>query len=208
MMRQLTLPTLICFGSLFLLTGCPDPDVEFADFTERYEDIHGSGSGGMAGVGGGCAVPSMGELDGEYFFALAPPQSAKKPAPFTATLAVNGATFTLSLQPLDAEDRVTAIGSAIDLGPFDLADDATFEADLGTIIIPSETNPLTTSELTGEVQLAGALCPADYLCGPATGSITMPVMLPIDGAFWTMESMDTFAEPPKVDCSGGTADPL
>ncbi len=198
--------------TLALLTGCPDPDAKFADFVQRHGDIYGMGTGGQVGVGGGCAVPLAGELDGQYLFSLVAKQSPGKPAPLRATLTTSAGTsglqFALELSPLSADDRVTAVGAPFGLGPFDVGSDGTFEADWGTITVPRETNPISDSELTAEVQLLGTLCPGAYFCGVANGTILMPVMLSIDGSSWTMESLDTFTEPPKVNCAGDLADPL
>ena len=38
-----------CVGLVALLSGCPDPDVEFADFEERYNAINGQGGSGQGG---------------------------------------------------------------------------------------------------------------------------------------------------------------
>lgn len=199
-------------GLVACLTGCPDPGAEFTDFIQRHGDLYGEGTGGQIGVGGGCAVPAAGEVDGEYLFSLVAKQSPKKPAPLKASLTTAdgpaGLELTLAMQPISADDRVTEVGAAFTLGPYPVNGDGTFEADFGTITVPPETNPISGSELVAEVQILGTLCPGDYFCGPANGTILMPVMLDIDGSAWTMENLETFVEPPKVDCSGGVADPL
>lgn len=201
-------------GVVAVLCGCPDPDAEFGDFVKRHQDIYGegSGTGGQVGVGGGCAVPAAGEVDGEYLFALVAKQSPGKPAPLKATLTTAdgaaGLEFSLSMQPLNADDRVSEVGSVFTLGPFAVNGDGTFDADWGTISVPPETNPLTASELVAEVRISGKLCPGDFFCGPANGDIVMPAPINIDGSDWTMESLATFMEPPKVNCAGDLADPL
>jgi hypothetical protein len=206
-------PVFTCLGLLIGLTGCPDPDVEFADFNKRYEDIHGPNTGTMTNVGGGCAAPAAGEIDGDFFFALVPKQSPKKPAPFHATVttsdAAGGLEYSITLQPIDAEDRVTEVGPPLPtLGPFPVGADGSFDSDWGTLIVPGETNPISASELTVEVQINGQMCPGDFFCGGANGMVTMPINLPIDGSSWAMERLSLFAEPPKLNCAGDVADPI
>ncbi len=196
-----------CVGLVALLGGCPDPDVEFADFESRYNAVKGDGGSGQGG-GMACTPPMAGELDGEWLFALTPKQSMTKPAPLLATLTTTADTFTLDLQPLNADDRTTEVGTAFTVGPFDYAADGSFEADWGTIMIPGETNPLTDSALTANVVILGSLCSGDFLCGAANGQVTMPVMLGIDGSKWSMTRMSAYMEPPVLDCSGNTAAPL
>lgn len=202
----------LAVGLMAATAGCPDPDGAFDDFTERIGNVDPSGTGGSVGVGGGCTVPAAGELDGEYLFSLVAKQSPKKPAPLKATLTTTdgaaGLEFTLDMQPLSAEDRVSEVGSPFSLGPFPVNDDGSFEADWGTISVPPDTNPLTSSELVAEVQIIGTLCPSEFFCGIANGDIVMPAPINIDGSTWTMESLMTFMEPPKVNCAGDLADPL
>lgn len=193
-----------------VLAGCPDPDVEFEDFVKRKDEIatSGSGSGGSTGVGGGCAAPAAEDFDGDYLLSLVVMLSPDKPAPFRATLTNTEAEFSLSLQPLHADDRSSDVDSPFMLGPFALNMDGTFEADFGTITIPPDTNPVSGSELVADVVLLGKLCPADFLCGKANGMVTSPAPIPLDGSDWTMEKLDTFMEPPKLNCAGDLAAPL
>jgi hypothetical protein len=187
--------------------------VEFNDFVERHDDLDPGGSGGSSGAGGSCGMPpAAGEVDGDYMFSLVAKQSPKKPAPLRATLTTTdggaGLEFTLDLQPLDAEDRSTEVGTAFSVGPFPVQPDGTFEADWGTITVPGATNPLSPSDLSADLLISGSLCASDFFCGAAAGDILEPVMLNIDGSSWTMESLETFMEPPKLNCAGDLADPL
>jgi hypothetical protein len=111
------------------------------------------------------------------------------------------------MQPLNADDRTTMVSAAFTLGPFPINADGTYDLDWGTVTIPGETNPISASELTANVQTSGSLC-GPLACGVANGLVTSPVMLPIDGSAWTMERMSLFVEPPKVNCAGDLADPL
>ena len=203
-----------CVGLVAVLSGCPDPDVEYADFEERFNKINPttSGMGGMPGTGGGCVAPMAGEFDGSWVFLLSPQQSMTKPAPLKAevTTADNGGTLqlTMDMQPLDANDRMTEVGTPFTLGPFDIGMDGTFEADFGEISVPGETNPLTDSPLVADVVIGGAFCDSMFLCGPILGNmVLMPLMLPLSGN-WAMHKEESYMEPPVLTCSGDTAAPL
>lgn len=207
------LVTGLFIGLVAALAGCPDPGEEFDEFVKRHADIYGTTVGaGASGVGGSCTPPAAGEVDGEYLFSLVVQLSATKPAPLKATLTTMdgaaGLEFTLDLQPLNAEDRVTEVGTPFSVGPFPVSSDGSFDSDWGTITVPGETNPISASELVAELQVAGRICPGDFFCGIAGGMVTSPAPIDISGSTWTMESLATFAEPPKLNCAGDLADPL
>jgi hypothetical protein len=166
-------------------------------------------------VPSGCIPPTMaGEIDGDYFFALTPAQSPTKPAPMiatvTSTMGNGGIEMTLSMQPINADDRVTPEGGPFTLGPFPIAADGSFDADWGSIVLPGATNPLTASELGATVpSWRGNFCVGSPLiCGTLDGDITMPVMLNIDGTTWAMVPMDVHMEPAVINCAGDTAAPI
>ena len=212
MVMSRRLAAALCGVLVAVLSGCPDPGEEFANFTDRHADIFGSSPSTSGGVGGSCTPPAAGEVDGEYLFALVVALSAKKPAPLKATLTTTdgaaGLEFTLDMQPLDAEDRVTEVGAPFTVGPFAVNGDGSFEADWGSVTVPPETNPISASQLTAELQTIGNLCPGDFHCGIANGQVTSPAPIDITGSDWTMESLTTFVEPPKLNCAGDLADPL
>jgi len=212
MLERRRLATALCAALVVVLAGCPDPDEEFTAFTDRHEDIYGNSPSTSGGVGGSCTPPAAGEVDGEYLFALVVALSATKPAPLRATLTTMdgaaGLEFTLDLQPLSAEDRVSEVGSPFSVGPFPVSAEGSFDADWGSITVPGDTNPISASELVADLQTLGNLCPGDFFCGIANGQVTSPAPIDITGSAWTMESLATFVEPPKLNCSGDLADPL
>jgi len=212
MLETRLLRTALGTALVVVLTGCPDPDEAFTDFAGRHEDIYGSSPSTSGGVGGSCTPPAAGELDGEYLFSLVVALSATKPAPLKATLTTMdgaaGLEFTLDLQPLDAENRVSEFGAPFSVGPFPVSADGSFDADWGTITVPPETNPISASELVAELQVLGRFCPGDFLCGIANGMVSSPAPIDINGSNWTMENLATFIEPPKLNCAGDLADPL
>ncbi len=212
MLETRLLATALSTALVAVLAGCPDPDEEFTDFVDRHAAIYGNSPSTSGGVGGSCTPPAAGELDGEYLFSLVVALSATTPAPLKATLTTMdgaaGLEFTLDMQPLNADDRVSEVGSPFSVGPFPVNADGGFDSDWGTITVPPETNPISASELVAELQVIGRLCPGDFLCGIANGMITSPAPIDITGSTWTMENLATFVEPPKLNCAGDRADPL
>jgi hypothetical protein len=212
-------------GLLFVLTGCPKPDEAFEDYQARFlatcaqfpDDPRCKVVSTDCVVPEGCMVPAAGEMDGLYYLSLTPPQSPARPAPYAVTLTsaeMGGSlSFTLEMQPLDAKiDRVTPAGMPSTHGPFLLAANGCYNAEIGTLTIPGETNPLTDSVLVAEnVVFIGALCAGDSFCGVGTGLVTSPVELPIDGTTYFAEGIMAVAdhtEPPILDCDGTAAEPL
>jgi hypothetical protein len=202
------------------LTGCPDPDQDFDAFHERYCQSNPDASGcretaSSSGVGGGCTPPAAGDADGDYFLALTPAQSKKKPAPFIATITTMDAggtlQFSMTLQPVDAEHAARMlIGPPQDVGTFDVGMDGTFAAALAGVNIPPETNPISDNPLVADATLLGTLCEASMnICGTFTGMVTMPFALPLEGEY-NMELIvgGMHAEPPVKNCAGDLADPL
>ena len=121
-----------------------------------------------------------------------------------ATITPSAGTFTLSLQPLYASDRVTYAGSPLVFGPFDAASTT---ITLPGFSVPGETNPLSTSELTfGEVTLSRG--EASYMCGTVGGSIIFPITQDLTGGTFTMVPLAEFVEPPMLDCYGTLATPV
>ncbi|HZO16621.1 MAG TPA: hypothetical protein VFB62_25270 [Polyangiaceae bacterium] len=205
-----------CIALLVALTGCPDPQGELDEFVVGYCDIEEhrqtqSLCGGTPAGVEACEPAVPGELDGEYLLALTPTQSPTKPAPFRATVATTGNAFDVSilltLMPLDANDRMTALPPALGpYGPFPITAAGTFTAELGTLTIPSGSNPVGDFALTADVVLEGRACAgAMSLCGVARGAITDPLMLSLDGTTWGMVSI---AEPAIINCAGDEAAPL
>ncbi|MCC6523610.1 MAG: hypothetical protein IT373_13215 [Polyangiaceae bacterium] len=173
------------------------------------------------GSGGGCNdVPTAGEVDGEFFFALSAFLNPQKPVVFDSTLTTtqgaNGLEYSLDLQPLAASDRTTPVGSVIHVGPLPVDADGTFDSALPELTVPGAANPITVgSDIVATITLHGELCgTADFICGPVTGNTTKPLPLNLasnPGSNFTMERVTTpgtYPEPPQINCAGALANPL
>jgi hypothetical protein len=195
--------------------ACVDPAGALDDFNERAAEADFSTST-TSGAGGGdaCAVPAAGEVDGNYLFALSAKIAKTKPVLFYAKLTTedaSGLNFSLNLQPLNAKDRKTPEGDAIDVGPYPVAADGTFSAALPMLTVAGAANPVSGSLLEATVTLVGTLCaPADFICGDVTGSVTKPIAIPdLTGSAFTMQRItDEAAYPePLINCAGDPAEP-
>lgn len=200
---------------LVALTGCPDTAGEFQAFQDRFTPL---------ALGEVClgAPPMGGDADGEYLFALTPTDSPTKPAPFVATIAVTGGEVTLTLLPINADDRMNVAmvdpdgdgtfepAPSQSFGPFPIGADGTVTLELSQASVPGDTNPLTMNNLTVDAVLLGAFCAEDpsILCGTFTAEVTAPFALPLEGS-WAMQRFDgDYPEPPIINCAGDTAAPL
>jgi len=220
-----TLHLAIFGGALVLvpLTGCPDPEGKFNDFTDRYNAIHND-QGGSGGAGGAAAcTPTMeGEADGKYLFALSSNIAPKKAFALDATVvthaAADGLTLDITLQPLSGMDQMTPVGDPLTFTALPVGADGHFDWDLsaqtgGSITLVKEANPITPFDVESTLQLHGDLCGADrlgFICGTVTGVTSKPLvnhdLSDGDGSAFTMTRYDTTLPAPVINCAGDPAE--
>ncbi|WP_437997456.1 hypothetical protein WMF26_42880 [Sorangium sp. So ce185] len=209
-----------CIASAALLVGCADPEGRFGDFEARDTTVRehqaggGGGSDGTGGGGEGCP-PEPGAVDGEFFFNLSARVSPRTPIVFVADLTTeasdDGLSFSMTFQPLEAADRRTPTGPSVDVGPFALSEDGTFAAELPTIVVPGNANPISGGELEATITLSGTLCaPADFVCGAVTGTVARPISLDLKGSTFAMERITDPSSYPAavINCKKDPARPL
>jgi hypothetical protein len=77
--------------------------------------------------------------------------------------------------------------------------------------IPGAANPISGNELViGQLVFASEQTEPS-ICGSATGSITQPAMISLEGSTFTLIPVTDLArapEPPPINCAGDLADPL
>lgn len=214
-MHRITGP-LAALTLLAVLPGCPDTQGYYDDFRARYEVINPASSSGQ---GGACAAgpPAVGEADGPYVFALAtvlfPPTPILFEGTMTTTEQDGNLAWTMVLQPLDRLDRETPIGPTIDLaGPYPVAADGTFTAELPLLDVPGDANPISGNPIQAAATLTGTMCATDeFFCGDATGETVQPPGIDINGSTWTIDPLPQagppYPEPPKINCAGDLAQP-
>jgi hypothetical protein len=214
--------TFLVGSIVLLLAGCPDAAEELDRFDSDYKRIFPPTSG--AGGAMMCAAPEAGALDGDFVFAVSANLDRTKPLLFDTDLVTTAAgdsvEFSLTIQPLNAMDRMTPLGSMTTVGPFPVNADGTFVADLPPIDVPGEANPISGNPITADITLTGALCPSDggggaggmsgsFFCGTLDGFANE--VIPLMGSTWTMEELSApgmFPDLPKINCAGDLAEPL
>jgi len=202
---------------LAILPDCPDTQGYYDDFRERYEVINPASSSGQ---GGACTAgpPAVGDADGPYLFALATVLYPPTPILFEGTMVTSegadGFEWTMTLQPLDRLDRETPVGPLIDLGgPYPVADDGTFTAELPMLDVPGEANPISGNPIQAAITISGEMCaPAEFICGTAEGETVQPPGISVDGSTFTIERLPQagppYPDPPKINCDGDLAQAL
>ncbi len=120
------------------------------------------------------------DFSGSYTVALVSEVNPGMPLRFLASAQVSPdlAHLDLRLQPLRAarKGRAAAIGEAIRLEDLPYGADGRFSADLGTISIPGEANPLIDAGIVVRVKLDAVTRKASRtpLCGFAEGTLIEP----------------------------------
>lgn len=205
---------------LLLTAACADPQGAYDEFVERQTTASSSSSstGGSGGGGGGagCTAPAVGELDGDHLLVLSAKLSPKKPIVMAAkvTTADEGGktAVTMQLQPLDAADRQTPVGAAIDVPVFPIEADGTFVLSVPSADVDGTANPITGNTLKGVAATltgSGMCSPFAFACGDVTGAITTPPVK-LDGSTFTLQPVTDPATPPEVfiNCAKDLANDL
>lgn len=196
---------------LFALTGCPDPEGQFAEFEDRQAKL-GDGGGGVGG-GASCTPAIEGEADGSYMFALSvvlDPPKAFALDTVVVTHAGDPLSVDMTLQPLAKEDQMTPVGDALVFTGLAVNPNGTFEWDLGEVSLINAGNPISAFDVRAEVKLLGTLCgdSLGFICGDVTGTVIEPDALngyDLAGSTFTMQRYDGEKPAPVINCAGDPA---
>jgi hypothetical protein len=202
---------LLAFGAA--VAGCADPEGEFDAFTERYANIGSTTTTTGTGGASACALPEPGAVDGDYFMTLSAKISPTKPIVFLAKLTTTamgeGLGLSMNLQALSYMDRMTLVGEAADVGPFQVEADGRFVAAMGPMTVVGEANPITMAEVVADATLTGTICtPGDFICGDVAGTVDNGTLeLKLDGSTFTMQKIPESGVYPEavLNCAGDTA---
>ena len=225
MKRRLLFSGLGAAVLLLSSTGCVDPEGSFDDFAERKQRTGGTGGSGGNADSGPCNIPSAGQADGPVLLVVSVATlDASKPVllggSITTTEPPREVHF--NLQPLDAMDRKTAVGAAIQQ-TYPVLDDGALLAALDRTTIDGRANAIAyNSPIDSQVTLDGSVCklaqpwssgpvtPDNFYCGTLTGHLFAPIDSAIDGTFTLIRlgSAAALPEPPPIDCAGTLASPL
>ncbi len=224
--HALSLPSLLTLTVALLATvGCADPSGRFDEFGERK----GRPDAIIDGLDP-CAPASPEDLTGEFLMALGPtPLEQQIPIVFkllsTAEPSADGG-FTMhwSVRPLDYLDRkseitIDGVLQEVDLGSLEVNATGGMTQQLPSLTITGKANPFTGRDITAAVKFTGSFCEAkpaptrleapNFYCGTLAGNITSPLVLSLDGSFYTIERIvdGVIPSPVIVGCDGLEANP-
>lgn len=204
----------LAFAMLVELSGCADARGRFQQFEDRRvapeSDAGAPGSAGAhSGEGNdGCRPPAPGVVHGLALLALetsALPGAAILFFGQVETPRFDGATAVkYAYKALDASDRRTPVGEALEVGPFALGNDGHFDAETAESTLPGSANAILPGvEITSVLTLHGTICGvSDFYCGTVTGDVSAPIEGPTTGQFGLtlVPSIDAIPARPRFGC--------
>jgi hypothetical protein len=176
-------------------------------------DCGHSGTGGSPSSGSGGATPQLCQdgrnVDGPYLFALSTILNPKIAFAFDAELSLRFTTgdarADLTMQPLSAADQTTPVGESVVFEGLLVDSDGSFEWDLGEVTLPGASNGITGPDVETETTLilTGNLCANSpgFFCGDATGEMSTPFDLELDGSTFTFQKYEETLPSPLINCA-------
>ncbi|MFZ6180785.1 hypothetical protein [Nannocystis pusilla] len=155
-------------------------------------------------------------LVGEYLFVVSTVIAPALPIQFIATNELIGApgqqTMRTALQPLALDQgKVTTLRTLVG-EPLVFAGipvvDGIFKVDLGLVAVSGAANPITGSDITAQLVLAGEFVGPDFYCGTVEGDLLSPLMSSLSGSTFAAVRIDDPGDLPievTLDCVGNTA---
>jgi hypothetical protein len=181
--------------------------------TLERDDDDGAGGASASAVttasatGSGAGGQGDGVLgSGAYVLAVSLVLEPHMPLLFDAAIEVSGAQLSMTLQPLDAMDRMTPVGDPQGAGPVPLGASGLYEASFLGWAIPGEANPISGQPIVVDALLEAS----EPDCGAVSGQLTSPFRFDLQGSTFALtpaDSPDAHALP-RIDCRGNHADPL
>lgn len=225
-----TLAIASCLG----LAACGDDTGDGAGGAGAGSSGTMSGDGGAGtGSSGGNGLVHGSPAEGVYLFALSAKLNNEKPILFQGNVVFGedaaAPTFTMQLTPLrtpyregadnQSIDPLTPLPPALDLGPFDLAQDGSFDAQFPEVQVTGKANTFSPNDLKAVVAIHGRFTedPSSspeklgFVCGTLEGNVISPIALVLttEENFFSMTKLD--GPPPNeiaYDCAGNHAVPF
>jgi hypothetical protein len=192
---------------VLLLAGCPDPQGQFDEFTNRQAMLDLSANVDMS------LPPSMiYDINGTFLAAVSTMLSPTMPLQFkldvTMTMQADGtALVNMVVTPLSVGSR-NPVGTPVNFTGGVVNRDGTFSFNFGTVMVPGAANPITGSDITvTNFTLQGVIRSQNRFCGNATGKVTSPIMYDLMGAVWGAIRV-TGATLPAPDYSCPASEPM
>jgi hypothetical protein len=153
-----------------------------------------------------------GSSSGVYLLAVSTIVSPDLPFQFLTTVdASDPSLWTFVFQPLSLDGGQTDSPRLPVGDPFVFTDvpvmNGQFTLDFGELLLAGATNPITSSDITATILLAGQVQDADAFCGDVSGMVTAPLMTTIDGSSFAavrVAGLDDLPDAITIDCDGAT----
>ena len=210
----------VVLTSLLAPLGCADARGRFEDFQNRLGSVPDAGldadDSGDAGDSVPCVPPAPNAVGGPALLALDTNLIPGKPILFLGTIdtpAENGTTAVhFAYHALDAHDRHTLVGPALEVGPYEL-DAGLLTAPVAKSELDGRANPqLYGTPITSEMTLVGEICGVrTFYCGTLQGDTSGLVNGPFTGHFGItlLSGPDAVPDRPRFGCDpNALADPL
>lgn len=201
-----------------LLSAC-GPQVSVADEDGSGSD-EGTSSGGPSSASSSAGpstptVPDVATTDspmldigtplpnitGQQLFAVAAVIDPAHPLQWlgqvTQTNHSGGATLKIELQPLALDVQSTTVprtpvGMTVDTEAT-VNEDGSFVFELPGLMIPGAANPITGSDIVGDMVVQGVIVDSELWCGTVSGAITQPLMLDLQGSTFAGTRLQSIA---------------
>ncbi len=203
--------------SLLLAVGCADARGRFDDFQARLAQIGDAGTDARAddSDGGPCVPPDPGVVGGPALLALDTNLIPGDPVLFLGTIdtpALDGTTAVhFAYHAVDAMDRRTLVGAALEVGPYPLHD-GVLTADIAESTLDGRANPLLYgTPLDSAMTLHGHICGVKtYYCGTLDGETYGLLSGAFTGHFGItlLASPDAVPAQPRFGCDAADIAPV
>lgn len=203
------------------LVGCANARGRFEDFETRLKEEPDSGPDAndtdaqVMDDGGPCTPPAPNAVSGPALLALDTNLIPGEPILFLGTIdtpALDGTTAVhFAYHALDASDRQTLVGPALEVGPYPLVN-GTLTAPIAESTLDGRANPeLYGTPIASEMTLRGQICGVrTFYCGTLDGDTSGLISGPFTGHFGITLLSDPEAIPaqPRYGCAASDLAPL
>lgn len=210
--RLFALPGAYTLALGLALGGCanPDPEARFDEYLETLDsgaadtsadtgvtdsgaiDAGGSDAGGDAGA----CVERRANADGVWFMAISASIDRENPLYLEVTVSQDGDTLDFSFQPLSTdiatdpetfeqtarENPREPVGDPVVVTGVTYNEDGTFELVAEDLVVSLDANPITPSQITGNVELYGSFLNDDTGCGRVGGTVQGTTTVPLSNS--------------------------
>lgn len=186
--------------------GCADPYGQFDEFTEALAKR-------PPPPALSCGEDIVQEVEGTFFAVLAADIDMTHPVMAVADITTGATGMQITLHTLNAADRQTEVGDAIELPTAPVDDEGAFSLEHTDIVVVTEANPFGDGDIVmPRFAMRGTVC-EDLICGSWSAQITTPITYEFDietsqFALVRVGSGEPYPEPPPFNCAGDLAPPL